>query len=137
MRQKLWSATKKEKISSNLYEYEKFLSKFYNYKITKNYSKLLNWSIKNKEKFWSSIWDYCKVKGDKKYKFKYSSELFKNKFLVNSKLNFAENLLSKNDNSKAITFISENGFREERNWKQLNNNVSIIINFFKKINKFF
>ena len=67
MRQKLWSATKKEKISSNLYEYEKFLSKFYNYKITKNYSKLLNWSIKNKEKFWSSIWDYCKVKGDKKY----------------------------------------------------------------------
>ena len=76
MRQKLWSATKKEIISSNLYEYEKFLSKFYNYKITKNYSKLLNWSIKNKEKFWSSIWDYCKVKGDKKYKFKYSRELF-------------------------------------------------------------
>ena len=51
MRQKLWSATKKEKISSNLYEYEKFLSKFYNYKITKNYSKLLNWSIKNKRSF--------------------------------------------------------------------------------------
>ncbi len=133
MRQKLWSATKKEKISSNLYEYEKFLSKFYNYKITKNYSKLLNWSIKNKEKFWSSIWDYCKVKGDKKYKFKYSSELFKNKFLVNSKLNFAENLLSKNDNSKAITFISENGFKETRSWKKLNYNVSKIIQSFKKI----
>jgi len=39
----------------------------------------------------------------------------------------------KNNNDKAITFISENGFREERNWKHLNSNVSKIINFFKKI----
>ena len=48
MTQKLWSATNKEKITSNLYDYEKFLSENYNYKITKNYSKLLDWSIKNK-----------------------------------------------------------------------------------------
>ena len=93
MTQKLWSATNEEKISSNLYYYEKFLSKNYKYKLTKNYSKLLDWSVKNKEKFWSSVWDYCKVKGNKNNKFKYSNELFKNKFLVNSKLNFAENLL--------------------------------------------
>jgi len=133
MTQKLWSATKEEKISSNLYNYEKFLSKNYKYKITKNYSKLLNWSVKNKEKFWSSIWDYCKVIGNKNYKFKYSNQLFKNKFLVNSKLNFAENLLSKKDNSKAITFISENGHREVRSWKKLNYNVSKIIQFWEKI----
>ena len=133
MTQKLWSATNEEKISSNLYYYEKFLSKNYKYKLTKNYSKLLDWSVKNKEKFWSSVWDYCKVKGNKNNKFKYSNELFKNKFLVNSKLNFAENLLSKKDNSKAITFISENGHREVRSWKKLNYNVSKIIQFWKKI----
>ncbi len=133
MTQKLWSATKKEKITSNLYDYEKFLSENYNYKITKNYSKLLDWSIKNKEKFWSSIWDYCKVTGNKNYKFKYSNELFKNKFLINSKLNFAENLLSKKNNSKAITFISENGYREVRSWKKLDYNVNKIIQFWKKI----
>ena len=133
MTQKLWSATNKEKITSNLYDYEKFLSENYNYKITKNYSKLLDWSIKNKEKFWSSIWDYCKVTGNKNYEFKYSNELFKNKFLINSKLNFAENLLSKKNNSKAITFISENGYREVRSWKQLDYNVNKIIQFWKKI----
>ena len=63
-----------------------------------------------------------------------SKILFKNKFLINSKLNFAENLLSKNDNTKAITFISENGYREVRTWKDLNLNVNRISNFFKKIN---
>ena len=133
MTKKLWSATNKVKIDSKLYEFEKFLSKIYYYKITKNYSKLLDWSIKNKEKFWSSIWDYCKVIGYKNYKFKYSNELFKNKFLFNSKLNFGENLLSKKDDSKAITFISENGYREVRSWKKLDYNVSKIIQLFKKI----
>jgi len=62
-----------------------------------------------------------------------SKVFYKNKFLPKSKLNFSENLLSKNNKDKAVTFISENGFREERNWKQLNNNVSRIVNFFKKI----
>ena len=133
MTKKLWSATNKVKIDSKLYEFEKFLSKIYYYKITKNYSKLLDWPIKNKEKFWSSIWDYCKVIGYKNYKFKYSNELFKNKFLFNSKLNFGENLLSKKDDSKAITFISENGYREVRSWKKLDYNVSKIIQLFKKI----
>ena len=133
MKQKLWSATNKVKRSSNLYKFEKFLSKNYNYKVSKNYSKLLNWSIKNKEKFWSSVWDFCKVTGEKNYKFKYSKNLFSNKFLVNSKLNFAENLLLKNDDSKAITFISERGHREVRSWKKLNYNVSKIIELFKKI----
>ena len=45
--------------------------------------------------FWSSVWDYTNVKGVKIEKFKYSKEFIKNKFFVNSKLNFAENLLSK------------------------------------------
>ena len=72
---------------------------------------MFKWSIDNLYKFWSSIWDYGNVKGKKVEKFKYSKEFIKNKFFVNSKLNFAENLLSKKDNSKAITFISENGYR--------------------------
>ena len=133
MNEKLWEATEGQKKQSNLYKFEKFLSKKYNYKFSKNYPKLLNWSIKNKEKFWSSIWDFCKVTGEKKYKFKFSKNLMKNKFLVNSKLNFAENLLSRNDDSKAITFISENGYREVRSWKKLNNNVNKIVQLFKKI----
>ena len=82
--------------------------------------------------FWSSIWDYTNVKGKKVEKFIHSKEFIKNKFLVNSKLNFAENLLSKNDNSKAITFVSETGYREVRSWKELYFNASKLIHFFRQ-----
>ena len=52
-------------------------------------------------------------------------------FGATCQINFAENILSKNDNSKAITFISENGFRQEISWKNLNKNTSKIIKFLK------
>ena len=132
MNKKLWEASLSIKKKSNLYKFEKFISKKFNYKSNKNYKKLFNWSINNLYLFWSSIWDYTNVKGNKVEKFKYSKEFIKNKFFVNSKLNFAENLISKKDNSKAITFISENGYREVRSWKNLSCNASRMIHFFKK-----
>ena len=135
MVKKLWEARPSSKKSSNLYKYEKFISNKYNQKFDQNYRKILNWSIKNSDEFWSTIWDFCKVIGIKgKKKIKKSKIFYKNIFLPNSKLNFAENLLAKNDNSKALTFLSENGFREERSWKQLRINVSKLIIFLKKIN---
>ena len=134
MSKKLWEASQTKKKYSNLYKYEKFLSKKYNLNIKQNYSRILKWTINNPNKFWSSIWDFAGVKGIKKEKSYLSKILFKSKFLINSELNFAENLLSKNDNSKAITFISENGYREVRSWKDLNLNVNKIANFIKKIN---
>ncbi len=134
MNKKLWEATLSNKKKSNLYKFERIISKKFNYNSNLNYKRLFNWSINNINLFWSSIWDYTNIKGKKVEKFIYSKEFIKNKFFVNSKLNFAENLLSKKDNSKAITFISENGYREIRSWKNLNYNTSRLIRFFKKNN---
>jgi len=134
MKNKLWEASKILKNKSNLFNYENFLSKNYKYKSSKNYNKLLKWSIDNPKDFWSSVWDYSKVKGRKISKFKFSKNLIDSKYLVKSKLNFAENLLVRNDKYKAITFISENGFKEVRTWNQLNINTYKIINFFNSIN---
>ena len=134
MAKKLWEASKDRKLNSNLYDYEKFISKKFNLKFSNNYKDILNWSIKNPGNFWSSIWDYCKIKGFKSNKkLKISKIFYKNIFLPKSKLNFAENLLVKNNKNKAVTFISENGFREERTWLELNNNVNKIVKFLKKI----
>ncbi len=129
----LWKASRSKKNNSNLFRYEKFLSYKYNFKVTQKYKKLTEWSIKNPKKFWSSIWDFAGVTGIKNEKFEKSNIFFKNKFLKNSKLNFAENLLKKNDNSKAITFVSENGYKKVRSWKELNINVGKIVNFFISI----
>jgi len=134
MPKKLWEASLIRKKKSLLFKYEQFISKKFNKKFNCEYKNILNWSIKNSENFWSSIWDFCKIKGFKSKKNIIKSKIFyKNTFLPQSKLNFSENLLSKNNKDKAITFISENGFREERNWCDLNNNVSKIFRFLKKI----
>ena len=133
MSQKLWEANSKIKSKSNLFAFEKFLAKNFNYKPEKNYKKLFNWTIRNPKHFWSSIWEFSNIKGIKNDKFHFPKEIIKSKFLVNSKLNFAENILTKNDKSKAITFISENGYRKQINWKDLYNDTSQIIQFFNSV----
>ena len=135
MNKKLWEASTSQKKKSLLSNYEQFISKKFNKKFNQKYESILKWSIENPGNFWSSIWDFSKIKGFKsKIKIKKSKIFYKNKFLPNSKLNFAENLLSKNNKDKAITFISENSFREERSWHELNLNVSKISKFLKSIN---
>ena len=135
MSKKLWQSSSIEKKNSNLFAFENYISKKLNKKFNRNYKNLLNWSIKNSAEFWSKFWDFSEIKGVKsKKKIRKSKIFYKNLFLPGSKLNFGENLLSKNNQEKAVTFISENGFREERSWRQLNLNTSKILKFFKKIN---
>ena len=135
MSKKLWQPSLIVKKNSNLFAFENYISKKLKIKFNRNYKKLLNWSIKNSPEFWSRFWDFSKIKGIKSNKnFRKSKTFYKNLFLPGSRLNFGENLLSKNNNEKAVTFISENGFREERSWKQLNLNTNKISKFLKKIN---
>ena len=135
MSKKLWQPSLIVKKNSNLFAFENYISKKLKIKFNRNYKKLLNWSIKNSPEFWSRFWDFSKIKGFKSNKnFRKSKTFYKNLFLPGSKLNFGENLLSKNNNEKAVTFISENGFREERSWRQLNLNTNKISKFLKKIN---
>ena len=134
MPKKLWEPSKELIKNSNLFAYEKFISKYYKYNFSRDYKKLLKWSVKNPKDFWNSIWEYFEVIGKKTGKFKLTKDLINSKFFVNSKLNFAENLLAKNSNQKAITFVSENGYREQKSWKELNIDVKKIITFYKKIN---
>ena len=132
MTKKLWEASLYQKKNSILFSFESYISKKLNKKFNNNYQKILDWSIKNSPEFWSSFWDFTKIKGTKSTKkIKKSKIFYKNLFLPNSKLNFAENLLSKNNNEKAATFISENDFREERSWAKLNENTRNLAQFFK------
>ena len=135
MNKKLWEPSRKIKLSSNLLKFEKYTSNRFKKKFNSNYEKIHSWTIKYPQNFWSCLWDYAKVKGikgmDNEKKF---SKFYKNTFLTNSKLNFTENLLSKNNDDKAITFISENGFREIKNWRDLNINVKKVSAFLRKLN---
>ena len=134
MTKKLWEASTKQKKISNLFAFENFISKKLNKKFNRNYKKICDWSIRNSQEFWNYFWDFSNIKGIKsKKKIKKSKIFYKNLFLPGSKLNFGENLLSKNNNDKALTFLSENGYREQKSWKQLNLSTSKISHFLKNI----
>ncbi len=134
MTKKLWQASLSQKKNSILFSFENYISERFDKNFNGNYQKILNWSIENSSDFWNSFWDFSKIKGIKSNKkIKKNKIFYKNLFLPGSKLNFAQNLLSKNNNEKAITFISENNFREVRSWYELNQNTNKIIQFLRSI----
>ena len=74
MPQKMWEANSQTKSKSNLFEFEKYLAKKFNYIPKKNYKKLYNWTIENPKLFWTSVWEFSNIKGIKNDKFYYNPE---------------------------------------------------------------
>ncbi len=124
---KLWSP--KNKIN-NLYNFQNnFLNKKH-----LTYDSLHKWSIKNKDDFWSSVWDFAEIIGDKKKPYiKNENDFLKSVFFKNSKLNFTENLLIKNNENDAIVFFSEQGFKRRISWYDLKIKVNQVAAYLKKI----
>ena len=110
---------------------EKFYKKISIYINNSNYKNLHKWSIKNKEKFWDSVWDFTEIIGSKKGKTLINPKDFiKSKFFEKSKINFAENCLLKNDDSNAIVYYSEQNHRRSITWKMLREKTFKLSNFF-------
>ena len=131
----LWTPNEEIINKSNLQFFCKNLDKKKLLRYKKNFKYLWDWSIKNPETFWSEVWDFTKIKGIKGNKvLKKNRIFFKNIFFPNSKLNYAENLLFKNNNEIAINFFSENGIEKKITWKDLYRKVCKFSDFLNKIN---
>ncbi len=131
----LWSANEDAKKKSNLGLFCKELDKKKLLKYNKNFKNLWKWSINNSEAFWSEVWNFTKIKGIKgKQIIKKNKIFYKNSFFLDSKLNYAENLLPKNNNEIALSFHSESGINKKITWKKLRENVCKFSYYLKKIN---
>jgi len=128
----LWKINKEKLNETNLALYSDFIKK--NYKISScgNFNKIWKWSVDNPKIFWKSIWDFTKAKGELgNILLQESDVFFKNKFFTDTKLNYGENLLKKNNAEPAIIFKSENGYKIILSWKDLNLNVLQISSWMK------
>ena len=63
--------------------------------------------------------------------FEESNEFINNKFFPDAKLNYAANLLAKNNLEPSIIFKSENGYKKSLSWKDLNLQVAQISSWLK------
>ena len=133
MKTYLWKINEKKLNKTNLKKYSDFINKNYKVDANKNFNKIWRWSVENKGPFWKSIWEFTKVKGNLgNVIIKKSDIFFKNKFFPDTKLNYAENLLRKNNSEEAIIFKSENGYKNNLSWKELNSNVAKISSWMKE-----
>ena len=91
-----------------------------------DYAALHAWSIANRGVFWRAVWDFCEVVG----------ELGEGPALVEgdrfpgsrwfpaARLNFAENLLRRRDDSEALVCVLETGARRALTYRQLATGVA-------------
>jgi len=90
-----------------------------------DYWGLHRWSITERGAFWSAVWDFCGVIGDKGERQVIDAELMPGaRFLPDAALNFAENLLRLDGPTDAIVFRDEAGARRRWSWDELRQTVS-------------
>ena len=71
---------------------------------------LHRWSVDERETFWTLLWEFCGVRGEKGPCALADGERMPGaRFFPEGKLNFAENLLGEPDDATAIVFRSEQG----------------------------
>ena len=132
MKTYLWKINKEKLNKTNLALYSNFIKKKYKVNSGNDFNKIWKWSVDNPKIFWKSIWDFTKVKGDLgNTLLKESNIFYKNRFFPDARLNYAKNLLKKNNEKKSIIFKSENGYKTALSWENLNLNVTQVSNWMK------
>ncbi|CAN7673932.1 acetoacetate--CoA ligase [Rhizobium sp. LjRoot254] len=90
-----------------------------------DYDALHAWSVDDREAFWSLVWDYCGVRGERGETVLSDGDRMPGaSFFPDARLNFAENLLWKTGPDDAIVFRGEDRYRNRMSWDELRARVS-------------
>jgi len=99
-----------------------------------DYQTFWKWSVDNNEEFWNEFWDYADIIGDKgNIILKDPDKMTGGQFFPNGKINYAENLLRKNNDDIAIVFRDEQGNERSLTFCDLYNQVSLWIQAFENL----
>jgi acetoacetyl-CoA synthetase len=83
------------------------------------------WSIDNRGEFWTAVWDYCGVKGERGNQALINGDhMMEARFFPDAKLNFAENLLARTGPSDSLIFRGEDKVKYRWSWDELHHMVS-------------
>ncbi|MFS2325721.1 acetoacetate--CoA ligase [Brucella sp. H1_1004] len=95
-----------------------------------DYQALHRWSIEDRAAFWTLIWDFCDVIGERgDTALIDSGHMREAKFFPEAKLNFAENLLRHKGEGEAIIFRGEDKVERRLTWDDLHALVSKLQQF--------
>ena len=90
-----------------------------------SYADLHRWSIEDRGAFWSLVWEFCGVIGERGDRALVDGDRMPGAaFFPDARLNFAENLLRKSGASDAIVFRGEDKVERRLSWDELRALVS-------------
>ena len=121
----LWIPPAERAARSNLAAFAKQINVKYSIK-TNSYDNIHAWSCTYREAFWQEIWNYCNViGGNDGATTLIDRELMPGaRWFPGAKLNFAENLLRKRDETTALVFWGEDQVKSSVTWAELYAEVS-------------
>jgi acetoacetyl-CoA synthetase len=90
------------------------------------FDEVLRWSVEEPEAFWSRLWDFCAVKASQRGErvIADGGRMPGAKFFPEARLNYAENLLRRNDDGDALVFRGEDRVQRRMSWAELNRAVA-------------
>ncbi len=89
------------------------------------YTDLWRWSVDERESFWRAAWDFCQLIGDPgPSPWLVDDRMPGARFFPGALLNYAENLLRRDDADPALIFRGEDGQRSELSWAALRAQVA-------------
>ena len=118
MKKLLWSPSEIE--NSQAWKFMQEVNQKHNLKL-KNFHELYEWSCQSSEHFWDFFLDFSSIIVDKGSSniLKNGANLLESEWFPDAKLNFAENLLSRRDDSDAVIFWGEDLYKTSLTFNEL------------------
>ncbi|WP_454848249.1 acetoacetate--CoA ligase [Rhizobium binxianense] len=92
------------------------------------------WSIADRAGFWTTVWDFCGVRGERGARALVDGDaMLEARFFPDARLNFAENLLPMRGSGDAIVFRGEDKVEDRWSWDRLRALVSSLQQAFRSL----
>ncbi|MDK8347089.1 acetoacetate--CoA ligase [Brevibacterium sp. UMB1308A] len=131
-----WSPTQESIDRSQLARFTRFLNDSYGAAINLgDYQALHTWSVEHSDRFWSAVWEYFDVRGQRSdTPVTQTVSDTETTWFSGSQINYAENILRwthERPDSPALIGLHETAQREEISWKELAGQVGALAQHFR------
>ena len=130
----LWAPDAERKAGSNLAAFRAWLAGEGGHGPFQSYKDLHRFTIERPERFWGALWDFAGVKAAQRGTrvLVEPDRMPGARFFPDARLNYAENLLVKLDDSPALIFRGEDKVRKQMSWRELHRAVARLHHAFAK-----
>lgn len=124
----IWEPSKERIERANLSRFVRFVRELHPHADLHDYRALYDFSIRNPEKFWTYLWDFCGIKasGDHERVLVDADLMPGATWFPDVRLNFAQNLLRFRDERTALLFRGETGIAYDISYAELHEQVGAL-----------